>query len=340
MQAQLAQADLNLKLGQDQLAWAKEQYAKDSVISDKVVDSFLETMDATRAHAEADRKRYDDTFVPLQDEYIQRAKDAGTDEKRDLNMGRAQADVATQFETARRAAQADLESYGINPSATRFQALDIGTRSQQAAAMAAAGTNASLQTDATANDMLLKAAGLGDNLPAQALSEYGVSGNSGSGAAGTTQGNTTTGANTMGTSTQYNTIGAGSLSGAANTMNAGYQNQLGEYKANQDSSSGWGQALGLIGGMAMKKFGFEDGGAVPASISPSRGAVPDDVDARLTAGEFIVPSEAVKWYGEKHFHGLVEKAKKERGAIPTLSDDAARPLPYSAAPKEAALPLG
>jgi hypothetical protein len=38
-------AELSFKLGQDQLAWAKEQYAKDSSIYNRIVDATLADMD-------------------------------------------------------------------------------------------------------------------------------------------------------------------------------------------------------------------------------------------------------------------------------------------------------
>jgi hypothetical protein len=68
---------------------------------------------------------------------------------------------------------------------------------------------------------------------------------------------------------------------------------------------------------------FADGGPVPMGASPSMGQQTDDIPAQLNAGEFVIPKDAVAWYGEKYMHGLIEKAQKDRqtteqrtGAVP------------------------
>lgn len=99
---------------------------------------------------------------------------------------------------------------------------------------------------------------------------------------------------------------------------------------------GGGSAFGALAQYGLGKFGFgpqdpqqkkpsfaeggavpsgpivQDGGAIPTEASPSRGAETDDINARLNAGEFVFPADAVAWYGEKHMYGLVDKAKRER----------------------------
>jgi hypothetical protein len=107
-----------------------------------------------------------------------------------------------------------------------------------------------------------------------------------------------------------------------NNLNNQYNNQLGQFNANQNASSGWGTAAGIFGGMALKRFGFDDGGYVDKEMSPSGGAVEDDVPAAVNVGEMVVDADTVSWYGEKHFYNLDQKAKKERAeakaqAVPT-----------------------
>jgi hypothetical protein len=130
-------------------------------------------------------------------------------------------------------------------------------------------------------------------------------------------------------------------------MNAQYGNQMSQYNAGQAQSSGVGSALGLAAGLGMQAYGLADGGivpddlhpawvlaaggvapddmdgdeqhmggAIPVNASPSRGAETDDIPARLNAGEFIVPKEAVSWFGEKHFQTLIQKAQKEKSEAP------------------------
>lgn len=342
IQASQAQAEANTKLGQEQLDWAKQQYASDKATNDQVVTALTDNMNQSTAAAAADRARYENTFVPLQDQYIQQAKDYNTPARTDFNMGQAQGAVATQFDAARKSAQQDLESYGINPSATRYGALDIGTRTQQAAATAAAGTTAAVNTENTGRALLASAIGMGSGLPAQSTTELNTANSSGTGATGTDLATTASGANTMGTSTQYSGLASSDLSAWGNAVNTGYQNQLAQFQANQQSSSGWGSALGLAGGLIAKSvFHLKDGGAVPVSTSPSGGAVPDDVNAKLSGGEFVMPPDAVRWFGEKALYGMLDKANKDRavmqqqtGAIPNVHPDV---VP---AGRQSAIPLG
>jgi hypothetical protein len=68
-----------------------------------------------------------------------------------------------------------------------------------------------------------------------------------------------------------------------------------------------------------------EGEAIPQRASPSRGKAIDDVPARLSVGEFVMPKDTVDWLGQKHFYGLIEKAQKDRaeakqrtGAVPEM----------------------
>lgn len=67
---------------------------------------------------------------------------------------------------------------------------------------------------------------------------------------------------------------------------------------------------------------YEEGGAVPASHSPSGGQAVDDVDARLTAGEFVIPKDVVRWKGEEWLQKVIDssrKAKENVTAKPTYA---------------------
>lgn len=327
------QAEMSYKLGQEQLAWAREQYKNDSAITGRVVDRFLSDMDDASANARADRERYVSIFQPLEDDLAREANEYDTPERRALEVGRSQAGVAQQFQQARQAAQSELESFGINPSATRYGALDIGVRAQEAAAKAAAGNQASVNVDNTRRALRSEAINVGRGYPGQVAQSYGVAQGAGGGAGGQQLATTQTGGQTMGTGTQWAGVGNNALSIWGNTLNQGYQNQLAAWQANQSQSSGIGGLLGTIAGAA---FGFDEGGAVPEAIpvqdgagavpmalSPSGGRAIDDVSARLTPGEFVVPKEVVSWKGEEFFQKLIQKTKEAKQA-PTNAKPAVR----------------
>lgn len=220
--------------------------------------------------------------------------------------------------------------------------MDIGVRTAQAAAQAAAGTSASNRVEDTARALRSEAINVGRGYPGQIAGSYQTATQQGNSAGQLTGQSTSIGGQTMGTAPQYMNLGNQSVAQWGNTLNMGYQNQLDRFKAQQSASSGWGSALGLIGGLAGKAFGLEDGGAIPdprdvgaipEEMSPSAGEATDDVPANLNVGEFVIPEDVVSWYGEKHMYGLIDKANKEReaaqqntGAIPEVQQHAGAPV--------------
>lgn len=54
------------------------------------------------------------------------------------------------------------------------------------------------------------------------------------------------------------------------------------------------------------------GGNVPQSASPSQGRQTDDVNARLNAGEFVIPRDVVHDRGTAFFQKLISQSRKLR----------------------------
>ena len=325
---------------QEQDQWAKDAYAKNSANADTVIQSSLQSMNDQYADATKDRNRYDTTFVPLQDEYIDKAKDYASPGRMEVEAGKAEADVAAQFGAARQSAQDRLEAYGVDPSSTRAGALDLGTRIAQGAAQASAGNQARTATEQTGNQMLLQAIGLGQNLPAQASAEYQGSLAAGNQAVNTGLATTASGAQTMGTGQTWGALGQGALGNWSSMLSTDFKNKMDQNKADQEASSGWGSALGTIAGTALS-FAAE-GGVIPDEASPSGGAVTDDISAQpgpdtppvqVNAGEFIIPKDVTQWLGEKGIQQLILKARKEMGG-----GDGQRPAQPTQGPPPPAIP--
>lgn len=59
----------------------------------------------------------------------------------------------------------------------------------------------------------------------------------------------------------------------------------------------------------------QDGPAVHDGQSPSGGQAIDDVPAKLTAGEFVLPNDVVKWKGEEFFQNLISKSRQMRQSV-------------------------
>lgn len=351
-------AEYSYKLGQEQLAWAREQYASDREVLDRVVNAAMDRQAINDESAAKDRARYESIYQPLEETLANEARDFASPERQEQEAGKASAAVAQQFDAARRAAAQNLEAYGVDPTSTRYAALDMGSRIQQAAAQAGAANQGRTQAEMMGRAMRSEAINVGRGYPGQIAGTYGTALQSGNTAANAQLAGTASGASTMGTATQWQGLGTNALNTWGNTLNMGYQNQLAQYQANQQSSSGLGSLLGAGLGLMTTPLqgtmlaGLAEGGSVPGDVtpggnvpaqaSPTRGRAIDDVPARLTAGEFVVPKDVAAWKGEEFFQKLIDGSRKaKQGATAKPSFAIAPPQqPTFASRPAGALPTG
>jgi hypothetical protein len=322
---------VNARLAQQQLQWAKKSYRKDKKTYNKLVDQYLSDMKTNSENAAEDRSFFEQNYRPLELDMIKDAKTYDSPERRMKEMGASQALVAEQFNSQRENAQQELESYGIDPSSARYGALDIGVRAAQAAAQAAAGTTASNRVEDVGRALRADAVNIGRGYGSSIAQTYATSHNAGAQAGALTGQRTQIGSQTMGTPVQYQGLANQGINTWGNLLHTQYQDQMAQYNAQAQQSSGIGSVLGMVAGIGTKAFGFAEGGAVPEmgipdiemqqgadgvyvdpTLSPTGGEQVDDVPARLNAGEFVIPDDVVQWYGQKHMYGLIEKAQKER----------------------------
>jgi hypothetical protein len=388
----LEQQRLQMETAKEQSKWAQEQFEKNSEITDRIVEDAFARQDKLDAAAAEDRARYKAVFQPVEDNLINELQDYSrpgrAEAMAEQKAGGAMGEVSQQFALARAAAQDRLEEFGIDPSQTRSAALDLGTRIEEAKARAAAGNTtreATLEREAaTRRGLRSEAINLGRGYPGQSAQSYSLASGSGQLAGGTGRENTQVGSATMGTPIQWGALGTSSLdaagraiTGAGSLMKTGYDQLLDRYKINQaekNQSSGWGTALGLIGGIGMsamtspassvlggfgRKLFMAEGGSVPEEMSPSGDAVTDDIPAQgptgaiqLDGGEFVVPEDVVKWKGEEFFQKTIQKSREARKEAPAKPEvrralaiqsdpnfQAAVGMPPSPMPPQA-LPLG
>jgi hypothetical protein len=316
-------AQYSYALGQDQLAWAKEQFAQNKQVADAVIEAALGRQEVSDAQAAKDRQRYEQIFQPLEEQLAYDAQTWASPERKEQAAGRAEADVAQQFQSARQTAAQKLEQFGVDPSQTRQGALDLQSRVAEAASRAGAGNQARNALDAQQFALRSEAINVGKGYPGQIAGQYGTALNSGNQAVNSGLATTASGASTMGTPTQWQQLGNQGLNIWGNTLNQGYQNQLAQFQANQQASSGIGSILGTGLGLAASFIpGLDEGGEVamphegipvPAGMSPTGGAQPDDVPAALTAGEFVFPKDVMQWKGQEWAQKEIMKARKQMG---------------------------
>ena len=352
-----------------QLAWAKEQYADSSAITQQVVDSALKTQDLQQQEAVAANQRYTEVYQPIEDKLVDQVNNWDSASRVDQQQGAAEATAEQQGAQARTAAQQNLESFGIQPASTRYAAMDVGNRTATAASAAAAGTNAANLAQQQALGLESEAINVGRGYPGQISNAFSGSVSAGNSANSAQNSTVQTGSNTMnsGFSTGMS-LANSSLANWGNTLNMSYNNQLGQYNANQQASSGIGSIVGdvtgmispikipgLAGGGAVPTApaypggsmapppGGTPGGAVPTQASPTGGAAVDDVPAALTAGEFVVPKDVTSWLGEEKLQKIIQQARTaKQGAGAKGAPHAPLPGPpaFASRPQQGAVPVG
>jgi hypothetical protein len=348
--------------GQDALAWAKDQVANNQNLTDHVTKGLLDlqgnfTDAAGKSLASSQALQNDAT------NYLTSQRSRYSDPNYVANdMGAAEANVGQAVDAARNSHIQQLESFGVNPGATRFGALNIATNMQAAAAKASAGTGAARNDQAMADQANAALLGQGNTEAGQANQNAGTAAGAGTGAASTGFGQTASGANVLGTDLAWTGAASGAVGGAVNAQNTGFSNQAKSDEVSNSSSSGLGSLLGIGASMLGKGGAFASGGAlamleeggtvpggaIPDSASPSGGAIVDDVPAtapgappiRLNGGEFVIPRDVAAWEGEKGLQALIQKARaamQKAQAKPEMKSPAQAAQPQ---PQQGAIPTG
>jgi hypothetical protein len=239
-------SQLQYQLGEQQLAYTKQLSAQEEATAAPVVASDLATQQQEQQIAQQQESTYNSTYAPIEQQFAKQATNYDTADNENQQAGAAQANVATQFDAARSTAQANLESYGVDPSQTRFGALDLGTQVQQAAATAAAGTTSRLQTQAEGLSLESAAINTGRGYAQNVSNSY--AGATSAGSSGVAASNNT------GEATVNEEGGPGSYFGLSNTssnsgvsaLNTGFSNQLGSDQLGYQEEQG---TINDIGGL-------------------------------------------------------------------------------------------
>lgn len=321
-------ADIARQNSIDQLDWAKDQDKMNRAFLEETLGYYKPIMQEQFRAGMEDRRRYEEVFLPWENDLIEEAASYDTQERREQKRGEAIQDVNQSFEAQRAQAERRLEGYGIDPSETRNQALDLGLRVEQAKAQAGAANAATAGVENMGRALRSDILNIGKGMPSQVAQSYGQVINAGQ--AGVSGGNQTTGASSaamQGAGQGLNTALSG-YNQSANITNMGYQNALSGWQAKQAQTAGIMSAVGGVGGSMMGAGGLasyiqHDGGEAGIDANPRSKASPPqgkEIRAILEEGEYIVPREVVALKGTEFFDKLVEKHaphKAKNQAIPT-----------------------
>lgn len=236
-------AAFQMEIARKQQALAEKAAEKQFAMSDKQ----LEIATQQQEWAVADRDRYENVFLPVEDEFIDRATSYDSEERQAEVAAEARADVQRQADVGRQQTQRQMSAMGLNPNSGRFAGIDRAAEME--AALAGAGAANMARNQVRDKGLALKAdvANMGRGLPAQSAQAASIglgAGQASVGSAGAAVG----------------TIGA--ASGALNGIGAGYGQASGTLGA---ASATLGSALGAAG-MANQNF-FNSQGIMGAGFN-------------------------------------------------------------------------
>lgn len=181
----------------------------------------------TNQWAAEDRGRFQNKFLPLQDQFIADARGYDTPQRRQAEATAAGADVMLQGRVAADGRRRQAMAMGLNPASGRFINAEAKAGTDLALASAGAGNLARRNVENTGRGLIANAINLGQGMAVNPGTSMGLS--NGAGQAGF----------------------GGAMQGYAqqgNLLNQDYQNRMQAWSANQSAMGGLFGALGTVAG--------------------------------------------------------------------------------------------
>lgn len=273
---------LQAETGQQWLGFAKDAFAVSQdrqkeldALTTKVTNQQLGLATDQANWARDDRQRYETTFKPIEDKFVQEASNYATEDRQQAAAATARADVATAGANARAATERNAAAMGVDPRSGRFAGVNATTDMNQTLTEASAANSARQAVKDKGLALQADVANLGRGLPAAAAA--GAAGSvqaSGTALGGSQASNAQSmqGAQVMGQGFQGQMAG---YQGMGSTLNTQYGLQLDAWKTQQEmaakSASGFGSFLGGVAGLFVSdenlkhdKTDIEDGAALEA----------------------------------------------------------------------------
>ena len=291
--------------------------------------------------ASTQRERFNEFVMPQMESLFKEAETYASTEEQDRQRGMAVQDIKSATEAQRASQLRKLESFGIDPSDTRYGALDKQAATAEAALSALAANQAGERTKQIGRQLRSEAINVGTGFLTDAQASAVNAANIGATGANVGSQAAHTGIALQQGALPFMQGAGGATRGAAGIVDTSYGRDL-DYAIDQraaesaDASgmAGLGKLAGVVlapmtGGASMvaadAAFGAE-GGAV--SVLPTTGYAyrggpvsyadggevsgpggpTDDAGAiRISDGEYIIPQDVVHRVGSNHFDKLIEK---------------------------------
>lgn len=259
----------NAQLGEDWLKFAEKQFdisnerqVGQDALANQVTQQQLDASKQAQGWATEDRTRYDEVFKPLQDQFIDEAKNWDSTERQSTRAAEAKADVQNNAALARQSTERNMASMGIDPTSGRYAG--VNRAADQATALSAAGAENNARNTVRKEGVAMRAdaVNMGNGLAVNPATSLGLSSNAGSAAYGTTASNNAQAAGNSSIMGQGYQAAMSGYGNQANILNQQYGNQLNAWQAqnaaSSASSSGMWGGIGSMVGMGMQAFSSKE----------------------------------------------------------------------------------
>lgn len=253
------------QLGQDWLDFSREQFGVanerqkgQDKLAEEIARSQLDASKQAQGWATEDRQRYQDTYVPLENDFIDQAKNWDSAERQATLASEAKADVLTNAGQQRGATQRQMTGMGVSPTSGRYAGVDRAQESATALAAAGAENTARNTVRNQAVDMKANAVNMGKGMAINPATSLGLGVNAGSSAYGTTAANNQQSAGNSAIVGQGIQGAMNGYGNQANILNQQYGNQLSAWQSQQNANAqgigGLFSGIGSMAGMGMVAF--------------------------------------------------------------------------------------
>lgn len=237
-----------LQFSKDQFALSQQRQGELDALVKQVTDRQNATAGQAADWASQDRARYDTTFKPLEDKFLDTVANYASPEKQAEAAAEAKADVTTAATQAREQAQRQAFGLGIRPDSGRFAGIDRAGELGTALAVANAQNGARQNLRDKALDLTASAVNLGQQTKSNALTEANLGLGAGSSAASIASNNKSLADSATGIVDQGMNGAIGGITAGANINSNLYGLGLNAYKtAADENNANWSGILGAIG---------------------------------------------------------------------------------------------
>jgi exonuclease VII large subunit len=254
--SQIAQSDtqaaqIAAQTAQNQLDWSKQQYNDMAPYTKQYMTSMANNADAATEQAQQAQQFYDQNYQPIEKQFTNQVENYMSPAQTETNEAAAEADVTSSFNSQRQNALTSLEGYGIDPSQTRYGALDLGMSVSQAAATAAAGTQSRQNTMATGLALENDAINIGRGYAGTVAQDYSTATSAGGAGVNAGLNTSATYGSMMGSPTQWQGLSNQGYNSAVGALNTGYQNELSGAELGAQEAGNTMSGIGSLAGGAL-----------------------------------------------------------------------------------------